>query len=159
MNNLALNKKAPNFSLKDELGVTHKLSDYKDKYVLLYFYPKDSTPGCTTEALMFKKALTQLKKLGVEVLGVSADSVESHSKFKKKFKLNFPLLSDVEKKTVTDYGVWGPKKFMGRTFDGISRTSFLISPDGKIIKIYEGVKPLIHASEVLKDVKELKKNK
>lgn len=156
---LKINTKAPEFKLSDETGEIHTLSDYKGKYIILYFYPKDDTPGCTTEALMFKKILAKLQKMDVIVFGISADTVESHKKFKKKLKLNFPLLSDVEKKVIKAYDAWGQKKFMGRTYDGILRNSILISPEGKVLKIYQGVKPLLHAEEVFKDIKELKEKK
>jgi len=141
------------FSLTDQNGQTHKLSSYQGKWVLLYFYPKDNTPGCTKEACGFRDSLNDLKEHNVFVLGVSADSVSSHQKFSQKYQLNFPLLSDEKKEVIKAYGAWGKKKFMGREFEGILRISFLINPKGEIVKKYDKVKPEIHAKEVLKDIK------
>lgn len=153
----AVGKPAPEFSLQDQNGETHTLKEHAGSWVLLYFYPKDDTPGCTKEACGVRDNFTQFRSLDVTVLGVSTDSVASHKKFADKYNLPFALLADVEKKTVQDYGVWGEKKFMGRTFNGIRRTSFLIAPDGTIAKVYENVKADGHASEVLKDLQGLKK--
>jgi len=153
MKKIKLNTKAPDFNLPDQDGKLHKLSDYKGKWVLLYFYPKDDTPGCTKEACGIRDEFKNFKNLNIVVLGVSADSSESHKKFAQKYKLPFTLLSDESKKVLKKYGVWGKKKFMGKEYEGILRTSFLINPDGKIVKIYEQVKPDIHAKEVLKDFK------
>lgn len=150
-----LNKKAPEFTLADDGGERRSLSDYKGKIVLLYFYPKDMTPGCTIEAKCMRDRMNDLKSLGVVVLGVSTDSVESHRKFKEKHHLNFTLLADVEKTVVNEYGVWGKKSFMGRSYMGTSRESFLIDKKGVIVKHYEKVKPAEHAVEVLADVKEM----
>lgn len=147
---------APTFSLPDQSGKLHKLSDYKGKYVLLYFYPKDDTPGCTTEACTIRDNWSKFKKAKLEVLGISVDSVKSHGKFVKKYDLPFTLLADEEKKVVNAYGLWGPKTFMGRLYQGTARSSFLIDPKGKIAKIYEKVKPDEHAKEVLKDLHDLK---
>jgi len=147
--------KAPDFSLQDEKGDTHKLSDYAGKWVLLYFYPKDDTPGCTKEACAIRDEFPDFKKLKITVLGVSVDSVKSHDKFVNKYDLPFTLLSDEDKKVVERYGVWGNKKFMGREYMGTKRMSFLINPEGKIAKVYENVKPELHATEVLKDVKSI----
>ncbi|MEK6964566.1 MAG: thioredoxin-dependent thiol peroxidase [Nanoarchaeota archaeon] len=149
---------APTFSLPDQNGKLHKLSDYKGKYLLLYFYPKDDTPGCTTEACTIRDAWTKFKKAKLEVVGISVDSVKSHDKFVKKYELPFTLLADEEKKVVNAYGLWGPKTFMGKLYQGTARSSFLIDPKGKIVKIYEKVKPDEHAEEVLKDLEELKKH-
>ena len=143
---------APTFSLPDQSGKIHKLSDYKGKYVLLYFYPKDDTPGCTTEACTIRDAWSKFKKAKLVVLGVSVDSVKSHDKFVKKYDLPFTLLADEDKKVVHAYNVWGPKTFMGKLYQGTARSSFLIDPKGKIAKIYEKVKPDKHAEEVLKDL-------
>jgi thioredoxin-dependent peroxiredoxin len=151
--------KAPDFSLPDQAGNSHSLSDYKGKTVLLYFYPKDMTPGCTTEACSFRDAMNDLKAADIQVLGVSVDSVESHKKFADRYKLNFPLLSDSNKKVVQEYGVWGEKKFMGVKYTGTSRESFLISPEGMILKHYPKVKPSEHVAEVIKDVTEFKTGK
>ena len=144
--------KAPDFELPDQDGKSHKLSDLRGKQVLLYFYPKDFTPGCTTEACEFRDNYSAAEKLGIVVLGVSADSVESHKKFSDKYTLPFPLLADPEKKVLNLYGVWAKKKFMGREYMGTLRTSFLIGPEGKIAKVFEKVKPAIHAKEVVGEV-------
>jgi len=153
MKKIKLNTKAPDFNLPDQDGKLHKLSDYKGKWILLYFYPKDNTPGCTKEACGIRDEFKNFKNLNIVVLGISADSQQSHKKFIQKYKLPFTLLSDESKKVLKKYGVWGKKKFMGKEYEGILRTSFLINPDGKIVKIYEQVKPDIHAKEVLKDFK------
>lgn len=152
---ITLNKKAPNFSAPDQDGKMHRLADYKGQWLLLYFYPKDDTPGCTTEACTLRDNFPKFRKIKAVVLGVSIDSVKSHGKFKDKYKLPFTLLSDEDKKIVTSFGVWGEKKFMGRTYMGTKRMSFLISPTGTIAKIYEKVKPADHAAEVLADIKKL----
>jgi thioredoxin-dependent peroxiredoxin len=133
--NLKEGDKAPLFTAPDQHGNIVKLSDYKGKQVVLYFYPKDDTPGCTKEACNFRDNFNMLKKKGIVVLGVSADSVKSHAKFADKFDLPFTLVSDEEKKIVEAYGVLGEKKFMGRTFMGIIRTTFIIDEKGKIKKI------------------------
>ncbi|MDZ7270622.1 MAG: thioredoxin-dependent thiol peroxidase [candidate division KSB1 bacterium] len=146
---------APDFALPDQKGVVHRLSDYRGKWVLLYFYPKDDTPGCTAEACAFRDNLPAFGALKVQVLGVSVDSVSSHTRFASKYKIEFPLLADEEKKVVALYGVWGKKKFMGREFMGTNRTSFLIDPDGRVAKVYEKVKPDRHAEEVLQDLNSL----
>lgn len=144
---------APEFSLPDQDGVMHMLSQYRGKYVLLYFYPKDDTPGCTKEACAIRDADPDFSSLDAVVLGVSADSVKSHKKFAEKYGLMFPLLADEDRTVVNAYGVWGRKKFMGREYDGIMRTSFLIDPNGKIVVVYEQVKPELHAAEVLADLR------
>lgn len=144
-------KKAPAFSLQDQNEVTHRLSDYAGKIVLLYFYPKDDTPGCTTEACAFRDAMNDFKKHEISVLGISTDSTASHKKFAEKFKLNFPLLADTEKKVVEKYGVWVEKSMYGKTYMGVQRDSFLIGPDGKTLKHYIKVKPMEHVAEVLLD--------
>lgn len=146
---------APTFTLKDQNDKVHTLTDYRGKWVLLYFYPKDNTPGCTKQACAIRDEFPAFTKLNCVVFGISTDSEKSHKKFEEKFELPFTLLADVEKKMVHDYGVWVPKKFMGREFLGTLRTSFLIDPEGKIAKIYEKVKPELHAEEVLHDLKEL----
>jgi len=145
--------KAPDFTLKDQDGKEHSLSDYKGKRVLLYFYPKDDTPGCTMEACEMRDGKAAMARAGVVVLGVSGDKVRSHAKFAEKFKLNFPILADEEKETIKAYGAWAKKKFMGREYMGILRVSYLIGPDGKIEKAYAKVKPGTHAAEVLADAK------
>lgn len=143
---------APDFTLFDQDGSAHTLSAYQGKRVLLYFYPKDDTPGCTKEACMLRDALPDFTKLDAVVFGVSVDSVKSHKKFAEKYGLPFTLLADEGKEVVNAYGVWGKKKMMGREYDGIFRTSFLIAPDGSILKVYENVKPELHAAQVLADL-------
>lgn len=148
---------APNFALADQDGKDHSLKDYAGKWVLLYFYPKDDTPGCTIEACTIRDQFKDFTNIGVEVVGISTDSVASHKKFATSYNLPFTLLADVNKEMVGVYGVFGEKKFMGRTYMGTKRASFLIDPKGKIAKVYEKVKPLAHAAEVIADLKELKK--
>jgi len=148
---------APNFTLLDQSGTPQSLSDFRGEWVLLYFYPKDDTPGCTREACMIRDNFPEFKKLKLRVFGISIDSVKSHKKFGEKYKLPFTLLADDEKKVVNAYGVWAKKKFMGREYMGILRTSFLIDPKGKIAKIYEQVRPAEHAEEVLRDLRIFKK--
>ena len=152
---LKLNSKAPNFSLPDQDGNIHSLNEYRDKWILVYFYPKDDTAGCTKEACVIRDNLPDFKKLNCVVLGISADSSESHEKFAKKYKLSFTLLADEEKRVIKKYGAWQKKKFMGREYIGIKRKSYLIDPDGKVAKIYLDVKPAKHAEEVLNDLKSL----
>lgn len=147
---------APDFKAIDQNEKIHKLSDYSGRWVLIYFYPKDDTPGCTKEACAIRDMMPDFKKLKLQVFGVSIQDAKSHKKFAEKYDLPFTLLVDDEKKIVNKYGVWGKKKFMGREYMGTFRTSFLIDPKGKIVKIYENVKPEIHASEVLEDLKKLK---
>lgn len=154
---LKIGDKAPDFELPSQKGEMHSLKDAKGKWLLLYFYPRDNTPGCTKEACAIRDEFPKFGKLNAVVFGVSADSVKSHEKFAEKQNLPFTLLSDEGKKMLKAYGVWGKKKFMGREFMGINRMSFLIDPKGKIAKIYEKVKPAEHAEEVLMDLKELQK--
>ncbi|HYE23407.1 MAG TPA: thioredoxin-dependent thiol peroxidase [Candidatus Paceibacterota bacterium] len=146
---------APDFALPDQDGVIHALRQYRGKWVLVYFYPKDDTPGCTKEACAIRDADPDLSSLGAVVLGISADSVKSHKKFAQKYELAFPLLADEERVAIDAYGVWGDKKFMGREYEGILRTSFLVDPQGVIRKVYENVKPEGHAAEVLEDLKSM----
>ena len=141
--------KAPAFNALTSGGGKISLSDFKGKTVILYFYPRDNTPGCTTEACAFRDEFAAFKKKGAVVLGVSTDSVKSHDKFVVAQKLPFTLLSDEGKKIVQAYGACGPKVFMGRKFDGTYRVTFLIGPDGRIKKIWPAVKPAEHAKEVL----------
>ncbi|HVM90950.1 MAG TPA: thioredoxin-dependent thiol peroxidase [Verrucomicrobiae bacterium] len=150
---LKIGNAAPEFNLPDQDGKMHSLKEQKGKWVLLYFYPKDDTPGCTVEACSIRDNYSAFKKAGIVVYGMSADSVKKHAKFAEKYSLPFTLLSDESKDTLNAYGVWAKKKFMGREYMGILRNSFLIDPDGKIAKIYEGVKPTEHAAEVLADAK------
>jgi len=145
---------APDFILNDDTGATRRLSDYRGQNVVLYFYPKDDTPGCTTEACNFRDDYSEFVTAGVTILGVSPDSPKSHAKFKQKIQLPFPLLADEEHSVCESYGVWGQKKFMGREYMGVQRTTFLISPDGKIKKVFENVKPSDHSAEVLAALKE-----
>ena len=140
---------APDFSATTNGGGTVSLSELKGKNVILYFYPKDDTPGCTKEACSFRDHFSEFKKRGAVVLGVSTDPVKSHDKFVEKFKLPFTLLADEDKKMVTAYGVWGEKSFMGRKYLGTHRVTFLIGPDGRIRKIWPQVKPDEHAAEIL----------
>ena len=155
MNILKIGRKAPSFKLADQNGKTHSLRDYGGKWVLLYFYPKDNTPGCTKQACAIRDEFPAFQKLNCTVLGISIDSEKSHKKFEEKFNLPFTLLADTEKKMVTDYGVWAEKKLPRREYMGILRTSFLINAEGKIAKVYEKVKPELHAEEVLRDLKTL----
>ncbi len=150
-------EKAPEFTLLDQDGKEHSLKDYGGKWVLLYFYPKDDTPGCTIEACTIRDQFENFNSIDAVVFGVSTDSVKSHKKFATGYNLPFTLLADENKEVVGKYGVFGEKKFMGRTYMGTNRTSFLIDPDGKIAKVYEKVKPLKHAAEVIADLKELSK--
>jgi thioredoxin-dependent peroxiredoxin len=140
---------APEFSAATSGGGKVSLADMKGKNVILYFYPKDDTPGCTKEACAFRDQFAGFKKRSAVVLGVSTDSAKSHDKFVEKFKLPFTLLADEDKKIVGAYGVWGEKSFMGRKYLGTHRVTFLIGPDGRIKKIWPAVKPEEHAAEVL----------
>lgn len=153
MPTLKVGDRAPAFSLPDQDGKMHDLKEYAGSWVLLYFYPKDDTPGCTTEACSLRDNFPKFKKMKAKVIGVSIDPVKKHSKFVQKYKLPYTLLSDEDKRLVNVYGVWAKKKFMGREYMGTLRWSFLIDPNGKIAKIYEGVKPGRHAEEVLQDLK------
>jgi len=146
---LKVGDKAPAFSAAASGGETISLTKLAGKSVILYFYPRDDTPGCTKEACAFRDHFAAFKKKGAVVLGVSVDPVKSHDKFVEKFKLPFPLLADVDKKIVEAYGVWGQKTFMGRKYMGIHRVTFLIGPDGRIKQIWPSVKPEEHAAEVL----------
>lgn len=146
---LKVGEKAPDFTLPDDQGKPVSLSDFKGKKVVLYFYPKDDTPGCTKEACSFRDGFREIQKRGAVVLGVSADSIESHKKFRDKYRLNFPLLSDPEKKMLQAYGVWKKKSFMGKSFMGIERTTFVIDAEGKITKIFPKVQVDRHCEEVL----------
>ena len=140
---------APKFSVATSGGGKISLADYLGKNVILYFYPRDDTPGCTKEACAFRDYFDDFRNKGAVVFGVSPDSVKSHDKFVEKFKLPFTLLADEDKKIVNDYGVWGEKSFMGRKYMGANRVTFLIGPDGKIKKIWPLVKPEEHVAEVL----------
>ena len=141
--------KAPEFTSLTQDGKTVSLADFKGKYVILYFYPRDDTPGCTKEACGFRDAFAEFTRKGAVVLGVSTDPVKAHSKFAAKFKLPFTLLADEQKKIVQAYGVWGEKRFMGRKYLATHRVTFLIGPDVKIKQVWPAVKPEEHAAEVL----------
>jgi len=147
-------KKAPQFTLPDSDGNKVALKDYLGQKVVLYFYPKDNTSGCTKEACDFRDSITQFKKLKVAVLGVSKDSQSSHIKFRDKYDLNFPLLSDVDTKVIQKYGVWKEKSMYGKKYMGVERTTFLIDEKGKIEKIYRKVKVADHVEQILKDLKQ-----
>jgi len=140
---------APNFTTTNTDGDPVKLKELRGRKVVLYFYPKDDTPGCTKEACSFRDAFSEFKKRGIEVLGVSTDSEASHKKFTAKYKLPFTLLADTDHSVADAYGVYGEKKFMGRTYMGVKRVTFLIDDKGKIKKVFEKVKPEDHAQEVL----------
>ena len=156
---LRVGQPAPDFTLSDQTGTSHHLAAYRGQWVLVYFYPKDDTPGCTKEACGIRDRFAEFQKIKAVVLGISADSVESHKKFAEKFHLPFPLLADTQQQVVQAYGVWGEKQFMGKTYMGISRTSFLIDPTGTIAKIYPQVKPQEHTEDILRDLAQLKERK
>jgi peroxiredoxin Q/BCP len=145
-------KKAPAFALKDQTGKTHKLSDYEGRPVVLYFYPKDDTPGCTKETCDFQSKLPKFKSSKTAVLGISILDEKSKAKFAKKFDITFPLLADPEHEIAEKYGVWQQKSFMGRKFMGIVRTTYLIGPDGKVQKRWDKVSVDDHAAEVLAEL-------
>ena len=146
---------APDFELPDDTGTPRKLSDFRGKPVILYFYPKDDTPGCTKEACNFRDDYSAYQNTSVIILGVSADSPESHAKFKAKFQLPFPLLADEDHAVCDAFGVWGPKKFMGKSYEGILRTTFLIDADGTVAHVFENVRPAEHSAEVLEAIRSL----
>jgi len=147
---------APDFSAETDRGETVSLKDFAGKHVVLYFYPKDDTPGCTTEACNFRDNISRLEAEGAVVLGISLDSVPSHQKFRDKFELPFTLLSDPEHEVADAYGVYGQKTFMGREYMGLDRATFLIGPDGTLEKVWPKVKPDGHADEVLAALREHK---
>jgi peroxiredoxin Q/BCP len=140
---------APNFELESDAGETVKLSDFRGRPVVLYFYPKDNTPGCTTEACEFRDAYDVFRERGAEVLGVSPDNVASHGKFKSKYGLPFTLLADPDHEVAEKYGVWTERKNYGKTYMGINRSTFIIDPEGNIARAMIGIKPAGHASAVL----------
>jgi thioredoxin-dependent peroxiredoxin len=146
---------APEFSLPDENNKVRRLSEYRGRPVVLYFYPKDDTAGCTTEACNFRDDYSAYVNADLVVLGVSPDTPKSHAKFKEKYSLPFSLLADDEHKICDLYGVWGPKKFMGRGYEGVIRTTFLIDSNGRIAKVFENVRPAEHSAEVLEAAKNL----
>ena len=142
-------KPAPDFTLESDTGERVSLSDFRGKPVVLYFYPKDDTPGCTTQACGIRDAYGEFERAGAVVLGVSPDSVAKHVKFRDKYGLPFPLLADTEHEVAERYGVWGEKKYMGRTYMGVDRSTFVVAPDGTVAKVMHGVKPATHADDVL----------
>jgi len=144
---------APEFNLLDDTNKLRRLSDFRGQPVILYFYPADDTPGCTKEACNFRDDYSAYQAASVTILGVSPDSVESHVKFKNKFQLPFPLLADDDHKVCNLYGVWGPKKFMGKSYEGVLRTTFLIDSQGNIVQVFENVRPAEHSVEVLTALK------
>ncbi len=144
---------APDFVAVDDTGVARHLRDFRGRPVILYFYPADDTPGCTKEACNFRDDYSDYQKAGVTILGVSPDTVSSHVKFKTKYQLQFPLLADEGHKICDIYGVWGPKKLMGREYEGVLRTTFLIDKQGNIARVFENVRPSEHSAEVLKELK------
>ena len=154
---LKINSKAPSFVIAATSVGKYSLKDSAGKYVVLYFYPKDDTPGCTIETNDFNKLLSKFKKLNCEVFGISKDSLKSHVKFKDKYKIKFDLLADEEIKVLKKYKVWGKKKFMGREFMGTIRTTYLIDKKGKILKVWDNVKVKDHAKEVLETIRNILK--
>ena len=146
---------APDFELYDQSGNTHRLSDYRGGYMLLYFYPKDDTSGCTTEACNFRDDYGAYRSAGVTILGVSPDSQESHTKFRKKYDLPFTLLADPDHRVCELYDVWGTKKMFGNEYEGVFRTTYLIDPQGQIVETFENVKPEGHSAEVLERIEKL----
>ncbi len=150
---------APDFTLPADDGRTITLSALRPAPVVLYFYPKDNTPGCTTEALEFSALLPEFRALGAEVFGISKDTIESHRKFREKHGLSVPLLSDAQGHVCEDYGVWGEKKMYGRTFEGITRSTFLIDGEGRIARLWRKVRPRGHAAEVLEALRALKEGR
>lgn len=146
---LQIGELAPDFTLVDQDEKSHTLSQYRGKKVVLYFYPKDMTPGCTVQAQGMRDSMNDLEAKGIVVLGVSVDDVNSHKKFAEKHNLNFPLLSDIEKSVVQAYGVWKEKSMFGKKYMGIQRDTFLIDEEGKLIQHFEKVNPLKHASQIL----------
>lgn len=143
---------APSFRLPDINGQEHSLEDYAGRWIILYFYPKDDTPGCTTEACSLRDARDTLAEMGAEIIGISKDDANSHEKFKAKYALNFTLLTDADKQAIEAYGAWG-KKMFGK--EGILRKTFIISPEGQVVKAYGRVTPLGHGDQIIADLKTL----
>lgn len=146
---------APDFNLPDQTNTDHKLADYAGKWLVLYFYPEDDTPGCAAEACAFRDDLEILTEKGLSIVGVSKDSVASHAKFAEKYNLNFPILADESKSVQEAYGAWGMKKMFGREYLGTIRKTFLINPAGEIAKEYPKVNPIGHSAAILKDFEKL----
>ena len=151
MTKLKIGDKAPNFSAKDQDGNTHNLADYKGKKLVVFFYPKANTPGCTAEACDLRDNFERFKANNYALLGVSADNAKAQTNFKNKYEFPFPLLADEDKSVIEAFGVWGPKKFMGREYDGINRTTFVINEIGIIEDVITDVKTKAHASQILKE--------
>jgi len=149
---LKLGDKAPVIKAEDQFGKTINLADFKGSKVILYFYPKDDTPGCTAEACNLRDNYQLLLDKGYKIIGISADSAASHQKFTEKYQLPFPLIPDTDKEIVKSYGVWGKKKFMGREYDGIHRMTFIISEEGNILKIFDKVKTKDHTAQILAEM-------
>lgn len=147
---------APNFTLLDQDGVARSLADYRGRWLVLYFYPKDDTPGCTSQACSFRDEREVISEHGAEVVGISKDSVRSHKKFAEKHGLNFTILSDPEHTTIEAYGAWAPKKMMGREFLGTHRNTVIVSPEGNIVREFPNVTPKDHALEIIRALDELK---
>lgn len=152
---LKIKFKAPEFILKNHDGDVVRLSELLGKPLIVYFYPQDDTPGCTTEACNFRDDYNDYKDLGVEIIGISPDTVESHQEFRKKYHLPFTLLSDSDHSTAKSYGVWGKKEKEGIEYEGIYRTTFIVDQKGEIVKIFEGVDPSSHSQEVLEEIKKI----
>lgn len=152
---LSIGTIAPDFTLQDQNGAHVSLHDYNDTHVLVYFYPKDDTPGCTKEACSIAEVYSDFETLNITVIGISKDSPKSHKKFAEKYNLPFRLLSDGEGKVIDAYGAWQNKSMFGRSFMGVARISYLLSPKGVIVKVYPNVDPATHALQILSDVKEL----
>jgi peroxiredoxin Q/BCP len=150
MSKLSAGLSVPDFSLDSTLGKKISPLDFRGKWTVLYFYPKDDTSGCTKEACGFRDAIAEYRKRGVEIYGVSGDDLPSHEKFVSKYRLPFPLLSDPSHEMLEDFGVWVEKSMYGKSYMGISRTTFVVDPDGRVAKIFEGVDPDGHADEILK---------
>lgn len=149
MTTLVKGDKAPDFSSKDQNGNVHSLADYKGKKIVLFFYPKANTPGCTAEACDLRDNFSRFQDNHYEIIGVSADNEKAQFKFKEKFDLPFPLLADEDKSVISAFGVWGPKKFMGKEYDGIHRTTFIIDENGIIENVISDVKTKVHATQIL----------
>ena len=152
---IKINQKAPNFKLPSTNGTKFELNNLKKKNIVLYFYPKDDTPGCTLESQDFSKLNNMILKNKTVIYGISADSIQSHLNFKKKYKIKFQLLSDINKKVIKKYGVWGKKIFMGKNYMGIIRTTFLIDSNRKVLKIWNNVRVKDHAKDVYSEIKKI----
>ena len=152
---ISVGETAPDFTLLDQEGHSHTLSDYRGKPVVLYFYPKDNTSGCTKEACGFRDDYSAYQEAGVTILGVSPDSSKSHANFSAKYELPFTLLADTDRQVLRLYGAWGTKKMYGREYEGVLRTTFLIGADGKLVKVFKKVKPAAHSAEILEALGDL----